>query len=396
MARLIINNKGIATVLAISIMIFIASIAVAVIPNINNLLKQNSLSADMLKAQIAAETGAKRAIAELYQGKDGDVSYSWIWLKNDCNLQGNNNSNGSYNVTITGATNLTGTVKPTSGKYTITSTGKYGTKTKTIKCDVEIVTGENTFRFLAFSPKEIAIGAIALGDILSKDSISINFLSISGSLLNGKSDLYTPGKKNISLSLAASLFSYNKKDANDIFGNNLNNYPTIKKFDNTFYDNFTQMPATQIATGYRDIEPGKYQVNGDLNILLLNALNLNRNGSAFIHVKGDLNLGVWSRIGHISEEYKNFLIIVDGDVNISTNAGINNAVIISYGSVNIGNMSNITGSIQALNGIYASQGLLDITPVTLLYNEKAVAPFLQYASFVNYGSYKVYKVSNWR
>ena len=133
-----------------------------------------------------------------------------------------------------------------------------------------------------------------------------------------------------------------------------------------------------------------------LNILYINALNLNRNGSAFIHVKGDLNLGVWSRIGHISEEYKNFLIIVDGDVNISTNAGINNAVIISYGSVNIGNMSNITGSIQALNGIYASQGLLDITPVTLLYNEKAVAPFLQYASFVNYGSYKVYKVSNWR
>lgn len=30
MARLIINNKGIATVLAISIMIFIASIAVAI------------------------------------------------------------------------------------------------------------------------------------------------------------------------------------------------------------------------------------------------------------------------------------------------------------------------------------------------------------------------------
>ena len=114
MARLIINNKGIATVLAISIMIFIASIAVAVIPNINNLLKQNSLSADMLKAQMAAETGAKRAIAELYQGKAGDISYNWTWLKNDCNLQGNNNSNGSYNVTIIGATNLTGTVKPTS------------------------------------------------------------------------------------------------------------------------------------------------------------------------------------------------------------------------------------------------------------------------------------------
>ena len=95
MARLIINNKGIATVLAISIMIFIASIAVAVIPNINNLLKQNSLSADMLKAQMAAETGAKRAIAELYQGKDGE-NYNWTWLGTDKHLTGNNGS--LYNV----------------------------------------------------------------------------------------------------------------------------------------------------------------------------------------------------------------------------------------------------------------------------------------------------------
>ena len=79
----ITNNEGIATVMAIGIMVFIVSIAIAVIPNINNMLRQSIISADMLRAQSAAETGAKRAIAELYQGKGQQISYDWTWLNKD-------------------------------------------------------------------------------------------------------------------------------------------------------------------------------------------------------------------------------------------------------------------------------------------------------------------------
>ena len=218
MARLIINNRGIATVLAISIMIFIASIAVAVIPNINNLLKQNSLSADMLKAQMAAETGAKRAIAELYQGKDGD-NYNWTWLGIDKHLTGNSGS--LYNVSISGTSNLQGNTIPTSGKYTITAVGKYGEKSKTVKVDVEIEKRPDTFRFVAFSPEKINISLSTVsGDIMSKEGITfIENLSADG--------LYTPDKDNINnvtvVSVLPPLWVYigEKKDSNDIFGSNL-------------------------------------------------------------------------------------------------------------------------------------------------------------------------------
>lgn len=198
MARLIINNKGIATVLAISIMIFIASIAVAVIPNINNLLKQNSLSADMLKAQIAAETGAKRAIAELYQGKDGE-NYNWTWLGIDKHLTGNNGS--LYNVSISGTSNLQGNTIPTSGTYTVTAVGKYGEKSKTVKVDVEIEKRPTTFRFVAFSPEKINISLSTVfgdafhpeykGRIMSnKEIVFLENLKVD--------ELYTPNKDNIS------------------------------------------------------------------------------------------------------------------------------------------------------------------------------------------------------
>ena len=397
----ITNNEGIATVMAIGIMVFIVSIAIAVIPNINNMLRQSIISADMLRAQSAAETGAKRAIAELYQGKGQQISYDWTWLNKDNSPQKNNNQNGNYHVVISGSTNLIGTTKPSAGTYNVTSTGTFANRTSTVRCTVNIGNRKNTFQFLAYSPNEIKVGAISVGDICSRDSISINLLSVTGALFNGKSNLYTPGGKNISISLIAQIFSYSKKDANTLFGNNLGNYPTVRRFSDSFFEKYETMPGLQVATLYHYIDPGKYVVNGDLDILFLNALNLSREGCATIHVRGDLNLGILSRIGNIvdgvfTSENKNFLIIVDGDVNISSKAGINNAVIISYGKVNIGNMVNISGSIQAVDGIYASQELFDITPVTLLYNEKAVAPFLQYASVVNYGTDETFKVSNWR
>ena len=392
MARLIINNKGIATVLAISIMIFIASIAVAVIPNINNLLKQNSLSADMLKAQMAAETGAKRAIAELYQGKDGE-NYNWTWLGIDKHLTGNNGS--LYNVSISGTSNLQGNTIPTSGKYTITAVGKYGEKSKTVKVDVEIEKRPDTFRFVAFSPEKINISLSTVsGDIMSKEGITfIENLSADG--------LYTPDKDNINnvtvVSVLPPLWVYigEKKDSNDIFGSNLNSYPKILKLDSIFFDKAEKMNATKFLSLYQNLEPGKYEVDGNFTIIGGNAIDLSRQGNAIIHVKGDLTIGLWSRIGGFInnlfiDDGKNFLIIVDGDVTILGNSGLNNTTLISYGSVTIAGTTNLKGTIQARNGIVSSF----ITKLN--YSSKAIAPFQQYASQINYGTDETFKVSNWR
>lgn len=392
MARLIINNKGIATVLAISIMIFIASIAVAVIPNINNLLKQNSLSADMLKAQMAAETGAKRAIAELYQGKDGE-NYNWTWLGIDKHLTGNNGS--LYNVSISGTSNLQGNTIPTSGTYTVTAVGKYGEKSKTVKVDVEIEKRPDTFRFVAFSPKNINITLSKVsGDIMSVNEIT--FLeNLSGD------GLYTPNKDNITnvtvLSIIPPIWLYigEKKDSNTIFGSNSSNYPKILNLDSRFFDNAEKMNATKFLSFYQSLDPGKYEVDGNFTIIGGNAIDLSRKGNAIIHVKGNLTIGLLSRIGGFLDNLfiddgKNFLIIVDGDVNIIGNSGLNNTTLICYGSVKIEGTTNLKGTIQARNGIVSSFA------TKLNYSSKAIAPFQQYASQINYGTDETFKVSNWR
>ena len=53
-------------------------------------------------------------------------------------------------------------------------------------------------------------------------------------------------------------------------------------------------------------------------------------------------------------------------------------------------MANLKGTIQAKDGIFASMG------VKLNYSSKAIAPFEQYASQINYGTDETFKVSNWR
>ena len=298
-------------------------------------------------------------------------------------------------MSISGTSNLQGNTIPTSGKYTITAVGKYGEKSKTVKVDVEIEKRPDTFRFVAFSPEKINISLSTVsGDIMSKEGITfIENLSADG--------LYTPDKDNINnvtvVSVLPPLWVYigEKKDSNDIFGSNLNSYPKILKLDSIFFDKAEKMNATKFLSLYQNLEPGKYEVDGNFTIIGGNAIDLSRQGNAIIHVKGDLTIGLWSRIGGFInnlfiDDGKNFLIIVDGDVNIIGNSGLNNTTLICYGSVKIEGTTNLKGTIQARNGIVSSFA------TKLNYSSKAIAPFQQYASQINYGTDETFKVSNWR
>ena len=155
------------------------------------------------------------------------------------------------------------------------------------------------------------------------------------------------------------------------------------------------MNSTNFLSFYQSLDPGKYEVNGNFTIIGGNAIDLSRPGNAIIHVKGNLTIGLWSRIGGFLnnlfiDDGKNFLIIVDGDVNILGNSGLNNTTLISYGSVTIAGTTNLKGTIQARNGIVSSFATM------LNYSSKAIAPFQQYASQINYGTNDTFKVSNWR
>ncbi len=213
--------------------------------------------------------------------------------------------------------------------------------------------------------------------------------------------LYTPNKDNITnvtvLSIIPPIWLYigEKKDSNDIFGSNLNSYPKILKLDSIFFDKAEKMNATKFLSLYQNLEPGKYEVDGNFTIIGGNAIDLSRQGNAIIHVKGDLTIGLLSRIGGFLDNLfiddgKNFLIIVDGDVNIIGNSGLNNTTLICYGSVKIEGTTNLKGTIQARNGIVSSFA------TKLNYSSKAIAPFQQYASQINYGTDETFKVSNWR
>ena len=378
MGKIFTDKKGIATVIAVGVMIFIASIAIAVIPNLNNLLKQNSLNADVVKAKNAADAGIKRAITELYQGK-GTLNYDWSWLGSDNYLYSNNKA-FSYKVAISGPVKLINAVNPAGGKYTVTSIGKYNNKTKTISCDVEIANnfGRDSSMFGMFSQGDINItgGAVIATDIMSNASIDVSWSTGQG--------LYTPGAKNIS-----NIFTLgsHKEDAKDIFTDG--NYPSIKKLPDSYFQNYEKLQAENFFSLYQYVEPGNYEVNGDLNFVAYNALNLNRSGNAIIHVKGDLNVVGMSRIGNIFDSTKNFLIIVDGDVNIAANAGINNAIIVSYGKTLVAGMADIKGSLQSAGGI---DGILG---TSYFYSGSTVAAYRDVFSGINYGS-QGFKVSNWR
>lgn len=232
--------------------------------------------------------------------------------------------------------------------------------------------------FGIFALGEIDINtAIILADIMSRKSIDLDLCTAQG--------LYTPGKKNIYTNLVVGDYS---KDAIDIYKDAI--YPGIKKMPEEFFSKYQKLQADNFLTAYQNIEPGKYEVEGDLKFVLLNALNLKRKGNAIIHVKGNLTVAANSRIGFLLSDNKNFFIIVDGDVEIYGGAGINNAVILSYGNVKMLANADVKGTIQSAKNVTGNIG------TSYIYDYNVIKHFRQYASQINYGTDETFKVSNWR
>ena len=81
---------------------------------------------------------------------------------------------------------------------------------------------------------------------------------------------------------------------------------------------------------------------------------------------------------------------MDGDVEIYGGAGINNAVILSYGNVKMLANADVKGTIQSAKNVTGNIG------TSYIYDYNVIKPFRQYASQINYGTDETFKVSNWR
>lgn len=149
--------------------------------------------------------------------------------------------------------------------------------------------------FGLFSTGDINItgGGIVATDIMSTKAIDISWCTAN--------KLYTPGQK-IFLTEYYMHLDHLKLMQMKFFDDGI--YPGIKKLPDSYFKNYLQ--ANNFLNLYQYLEPGRYEVDGDLNFIAYNALNLNRSGTAIIHVKGDLNLVSMSRIGNILRLNKAF------------------------------------------------------------------------------------------
>ena len=175
------NQRGSVTVFAILTMIFLSILISGLLPMVMNELKINTINKDMIEAQYAAETGAKRVIVGFNQSTpnlswidDGDVPFI-----DDVNKK-------KYNVIIYLATDVSQTPLVSSaiisGKtYIIRSKGTVGKTTKTVSVSIGVASSSNIngsvfSKYTTYSKGTLQVdnSPKLTGDIGSGSSIIVN------------------------------------------------------------------------------------------------------------------------------------------------------------------------------------------------------------------------------
>lgn len=402
------TQRGFTSVYALIIMAILLIFIAGLLPSANAMLKMTIIEQDAEIAQAAAESGAKVLISELYNAEKNSTLPNWVGEANAKAIKANNNSTLYY---------LEQTIKDTGSLYQCTIVGKSNKTTRKVYLEIEHARKTNSdvvdltdSRILAFSPNEIKSGAVTKDGNLfsySNTGIRINLVNVD---LN--TDYITPNGKyqygrlipitgygstplNYDITTKVVMNKLEKVDPN-FFKGYKNLTPEFKKNSQYGYssdkttgkDIFT--PKTNILL-YTD--PGVYELDGTLvltgNILDVRYLKVVDPGGVILHIKGDLWVYDYARIGFFlqnatkSESQKAILLIVDGDVHLEYQSGVNFATIISYGKIEISNNVNVFGSMQAVNGIEVSQDFGDVTPVNLFYKGSGVRPFRDILQQIN-------------
>lgn len=335
------KNRGSVTVIGLVIVLFFIIMLAAIMPLTNTDAKISLMNRDNIQAQLVAEAGAKRAIAEMLEEKT-----DWTWLQSDKNttkpqkfLDDQSLSDYSYSVWIetypqeTPAKSLSLGSKPVIGqKYKITSTGI----AKGAKKVVSVIYKMN-------AAGSIPTSAIYVkGNLTAKQALEVTGDIVAGGTITNVTATGSMASKATGMSIPSYNFDDYKKDAVELphldytdGDNDANGVKNYRLNDKT--SNFTISPTATT----------KYYVDGNL-FIENNNLEITATYPAVIFVKNNLSIPSNSLklTGHI--------MLISGGVDVSeyNSTNFENIVIVSSGNVSFKNNTTIVG-------ILAVEGNLD-------------------------------------
>ena len=166
MKKILQSNRGVVTVLAIGVMLFLSVILAGVLPMITQEVRSGAINRDVLEAQYAAEAGLKRAIAGLVAGDN-----NWTWVTDKQTVAYTSESGKTYKVELLSdtPTSLTNGSAPSSGWYHLQSEGVVNNATKKVSVKVQLTTSGGGLT-----------GALANG-VFGTAAINVNSSTINGS-----------------------------------------------------------------------------------------------------------------------------------------------------------------------------------------------------------------------
>ena len=141
--KLLGDNTGSVTILAIGIMMFLGIILSGVLPMITQEVRSGTVNRDVVEAQYAAEAGLKRAIAAM---EAGDNTWDWLGAARDFTSVAGKTYSVSFVTAgvckagrVYQAAPATGSA-PASGWYCLQSVGTVNGASKTVSVAVELAT----------------------------------------------------------------------------------------------------------------------------------------------------------------------------------------------------------------------------------------------------------------
>ena len=166
MKKILQSNRGVVTVLAIGVMLFLSVILAGVLPMITQEVRSGAINRDVLEAQYAAEAGLKRAIAGLVAG---DKNWDWVTEKRTVPYTSEAGKTYKVELMLDTPTSLTDGDPPSSGWYHLQSVGIVNNATKKVRVKVQLTKGGGGLT-----------GALTNG-VFGTAAINVNSSTINGS-----------------------------------------------------------------------------------------------------------------------------------------------------------------------------------------------------------------------
>ena len=218
--KLLRENRGSVTIMAIGVMMFLGIILSGVLPMITQEVRSGTMNRDVVEAQYAAEAGLKRAIAAMQAGET-----TWNWLGAARSFTGA--AGKTYSVSfvqagvckvVSGRTYLAAPANgtaPASGWYCLRSVGTVNGATKTVSVAVEYtgagLTGVFANGVFGSGPVNMNSSTIYLGSIRTNSSFTGYKATINGDLIvtgaNNSSDPYQQNSVSGTTTNAASVIA---------------------------------------------------------------------------------------------------------------------------------------------------------------------------------------------